>query len=370
MSDVTCPFAPSTRGLDEPDPVRPALRRSGPLVEAQAPAGGPVWIVTDAELARAVFADPRISKDPALAPPSWDPRVAGLEPPAAQQPALTTLEGEAHAALRRAHAPLLAARRMLAGYDQMMAIARELLGALGDGPVDLTEDFSTRYPLTVVCDVLGVPRDRVDDAIAACRGMYSDDPALVGAAMGAFADLAAAAVRSGDGIAAELAGRMPSGTTGDDLHYQLFALLFAGQLTTDPAVGFLVARALAEPGEPEELVRETLREHPPAPFSLWRFTATEIELAGTRLPAGAPLLVDIEGINGHITPGEQDLSFGGGHHYCAGAQLARYELQALVEVLRTDHPDARLAVSRSELRAVSPAGIGGSRLAALPVILR
>ncbi|MET0189185.1 MAG: cytochrome P450 [Pseudonocardia sediminis] len=370
MSDVTCPFAPSTRGLGEPDPVRAALHRSGPLVEAQAPAGGPVWIVTDAELARDVFADPRISKDPALAPPSWDPRVAELEPPAAQQPALTTLEGDAHAALRRAHAPLLSARRILAGYDRMTAIARELLGALGDGPVDLTEDFSTRYPLTVVCDLLGVPRERVDDAIAACRGMHSGDPAVVGAAMGAFADLAAAAVRDGDGIAVELAERMPAAMTGDDLYYQLFALLFAGQLTTDPAVGFLVARALTDPAAPEVLVRDTLREHPPAPFSLWRFTTTEVELAGTRLPAGAPLLVDIQGVNDRTAPADQDLSFGAGPHYCVGAQLARYELEALAGVLRSDHPDARLAVPRSELREVRRGGIGGGRLAALPVVLR
>jgi hypothetical protein len=42
----------------------------------------------------------------------------------------------------------------------------------------------------------------------------------------------------------------------------------------------------------------------------------------------------------------------------------------VVEVVRTDFPDARLAVPRSALRVVCPGGIGGGRLAALPVDLR
>jgi cytochrome P450 len=261
---------------------------------------------------------------------------------------------------------------MAASYDRMTAIARELLAAIADEPVDLTADFSTRYPVTVLCDLLGVPLDHVDVAVAACRGMHSPDPAQVRAAMDAFAELAAAALHGGEGIATELAERMPAGTSRTDLHYQLFVLLFAGQLTTDPALGFLVARVLARPSAPDDhtAVREALRLHPPAPFTLWRFTTTEIELAGVRLPAHAPLLVDIEGINAGRAGEAQDLTFGAGPHYCIGAQLALHELRALVEVLRTDYPAARLTVPHAALRRVGPGGITGSRLAALPVSLR
>jgi cytochrome P450 len=173
---ATCLFSAAVRGLDEPDPARSALGAAGPIVRAEAPAGGPVWIVTDEQLARAVLADPRISKDTALAPRDWDPRAAGLEPTAAEQPALTTLEGEAHTRLRQAHAPLFSARRMAASYDRMTAIARELLAAIADQPVDLTADFSTRYPVTVLCDLLGVPLDHVDVAVAACRGCTATIP--------------------------------------------------------------------------------------------------------------------------------------------------------------------------------------------------
>ncbi|OZM75263.1 cytochrome P450 [Amycolatopsis antarctica] len=377
---ATCPFAAGTRGLDEPAPVRAEMRAAGPVVRAEAPAGGPVWIVTDPDLARAVLADPKVSKDTALAPRTWGRWTAGLEPSAAEQPALTTLEGQAHARLRRAHAPLLGAKRMTASYPRMVAIARDLLAPIAGEPVDLMADFSTRYPLTVLCELLGVPLDGVDTAMTACRGMHSQDQSEVAAAMSAFTELATAALNGGAGIATELAARMPGDTSREDLHYQIFALLFAGQLTTDPALGFLVARLLGDPGSlaapgsstavDEAAVGEVLRLHPPAPFTLWRFTTTEIELAGIRLPAGAPLLIDIEGVNAVTAPGGQDLAFGAGPHYCIGAQLARHELCALAEVLRTRYPAARLTVPYADLRRIEPGGILGSRLAALPVVLR
>lgn len=116
---------------------------------------------------------------------------------------------------------------------------------------------------------------------------------------------------------------------------------------------------------------ETLRRHPSAPFTLWRFTTTEIELAGTTLPARAPVLVDIAGINtAPDRAGQPDLAFGAGHHYCLGAQLAQLELRAVVEVLRADFPAARLAVPYDQLRRTAFGDTMGHRVVALPVSLR
>jgi cytochrome P450 len=394
------PFAPTVRGIDEPDPVRAALRAAGPLVRAEAPAGGPVWIVTDDALARAVLTDPRIAKDPAWAPTSWDARVAGLEPPAAAVPSLTTIDGPVHARLRQAHAPLLGARRLRGHYGRMTGIARELLAAYtcrsAPESVDLAADFTGRYPLVVLLELLGVPLDRVDQALEACRGMF-EGPEAVGRAMGAFDEIAASALAEGrDGpervlggtaaaeqggdpqvgrLAVELRDRLPDGLSPAQVRYLLFGLIFPGQLTTDPALGFVLADVLSgggtdDPDDLDGLVREVLRRHPPAPYTLWRFTAEEVELAGVVLPARSPVLVDVLGIGTapDRRPGP-DLSFGAGPHYCMGAQLAALELRAVAEVVRTDFPDARLAVPRSALRVVSPGGIGGSRLAALPVVL-
>ena len=315
-----------------------------------------------------MLAHPRIAKDPALAPETWDPRVAGLEQTAAQQPSLTTLDGPAHARLRQAHTPLFTARRMQEHAPRIRGIARDLLAGV-DGGADLMADFTIRYPLAVLCDLLGVPMTLVDDAIVACRRMFSDDPAEAGLAMGGFAQLADAAL-TGDGLAAELRDRLPADTAAADLHYFVFTLIFAGQLTTDTALGFVVAHVLGGElrGLPSgELVREVLRRHPSAPYSLWRFTTAEVELAGERLPAGSPVLVDIIGINAQPGP---DLTYGAGPHFCTGAHLAHLELCAVVDVLRSDFPDAALAVPFDDLRQADLGGIQASRLTALPITLQ
>jgi cytochrome P450 len=60
---------------------------------------------------------------------------------------------------------------------------------------------------------------------------------------------------------------------------------------------------------------------------------------------------------------------GAGHHYCLGAQLAQLELRAVAEVLRADHPTARLAVPSQQLRRTDFGGTLGNRIVALPVSL-
>ena len=69
-NSVGDPFAAITVGLDERCAAHAALTGATPVVVAEAPAGGPVFIVTDQALARQVFVDCRIAKDPALAPPT------------------------------------------------------------------------------------------------------------------------------------------------------------------------------------------------------------------------------------------------------------------------------------------------------------
>jgi cytochrome P450 len=366
------PFAVAVRPLDEPG-TSASLRAAGPIVRAEAPAGGPVWIITEDALARRALADERLVKDPAWAPPSWDRWPAGLEPTAAEQPSLTTLDGPAHTALRRAHTPLLTARRVQGHAGRIATLARELLTAAAPGPVDLMAEFTTRFPLAVICELLGVPGDRVDQAVAACRRLNGEDPVAFGAAMAAFSELAEAALDSGDGMAVELRERVPAEIDDRQLHYLLFGLIFASQITTDAALGFLLARVLADrptADEVDDLVRDGLRRHPPAPFTLWRFTRTAVELDGVALPERAPVLVDIAGIN--TAPGAAggpDLTFGAGAHFCVGAQLAQLELRAVAEVLAADFPDARLAVPYADLRRTDR-GMQGSKLVTLPVLLR
>lgn len=364
----TDPFAAGThRVLDDTPTCRPA--DGAPVTLLDAPAGGPVLVVVDEELARSVLSDPRVVKDPAWAPLGWDPATAGLEQTAAEQASLTTLDGAEHHALRRAHAPLFTARRIRGERDTIAATARELLHAADrgapDGVVDLMADLTTRYPLVVLLDLLGVPRSEVDRAAAAAQRLLAGDHG----AIAVFADVAEAGLRAGDNLCTELGRRLPDGATRADLRYHLFGMIFAGQLTTDVALGEVLLAELwpgAPRDDPADVVERVLREHPPAPFGLWRFTRTALEVAGHHLPPRTPVLVDLRAIG----RSGGAIAFGAGPHVCVGAQLARTELQVAVEVLRRDFPDARLAVDVADLRREAPGGTGGPRLTALPVRLR
>jgi cytochrome P450 len=382
MSDPITPFVPVERGISEHRPAHAAMRAAGPLVRVEAPAGGPAWIVTEEDLARQVLSDPRFVKDPGMAPADWDPRVSGLERPVAEQMSVTTLDGDAHAALRKVHAPMFSARGVSRYYDRMVAIARALLADLAASvpagtAVDLTTDVTIRFPLAVVGDVLGVPAEHVDLAISACRDLFNPDPAAFAAALAAFAQLADAALEAGDGVAAELRDRLPADTGHDDLRYLILVIIFSGQPTMEAFLGFLVANLLehgaagSDRKALDEFVQEVLQRQPPAPFTLWRFTAVEVELAGVTLPPGTPVMVDLFGIT--VDPdrpaGGPDLMFGAGPHYCIGAQLALFQMRALTEVLVNDYPHARLAVPFADLRQIDGGGTLGGRLTALPVVL-
>ena len=370
------PFTARTGRFDQPNPAHATMRSAGPIVKVDGP-GGPAWVVTADHLAREVLTDPRFAKNPRFAPSTWDHESAPLEQTAEEQPSLTTLDGEEHAALRRAHAPLFSAKRIRAQSERIHEIARALLTDLDtDAPVDLMAGFTTRFPLTVLIDLLGLPNDLVDSAGEACLRMLSDVPGEQAEAIGTLAGLAANGLdRSSGGIAAQLRDRLGADTSPHDLHYHLFSLIFAGQLTTDAALGFVTAEWLspgANPARPiPDLVEEVLRRHPPAPFTLWRFTTTAVTVADIELPANAPVLVDIRGIGTDPARAHgPDLVFGAGAHYCIGAQLAQLELTAVATVLRDDFPDARLTLPVADLRSSTVGGIMGERLVELPVLLR
>ncbi|MEJ3654268.1 cytochrome P450 [Actinomycetes bacterium KLBMP 9759] len=372
-------YATGVCPITHPNPLPEELRAAGPVVRAPVPMGGDVWVVTDETLARRALLDPRIVKDPAYAPEHWDRGAVGLEPTAAERTSLTTLDGPAHQRLRQAHNPLFTHRRMQEHAGRVAQIAATLLDELPAGPVDLAADFTMRYPLAVVCDLLGVPIDgnatALDEAAAACRQVFTGASDSGAAMMAALGRLAAGALTDGrEGMARDLRERLPD-MPDADLHYVLAGLIFAGQVTTTVVLGFLLARVLdggitpMEPDGIDDVVRGTLREHPPAVVSLWRFTAEDVELGGVVIPARSGVLVDIAGINNDpARSGPQDLTFGAGPHYCVGSHLAQLELCTVVQVLQERFPDARLAVPYAELQRVD-AGIHGSMLTAVPAVL-
>lgn len=394
------PFAFLGARLDDRARVRAALREAGAVVRVEAPAGGTVWMVTEDTLARQVFSDPRFAKDPALAPAHWHGRAPTLEPPASERLSLTTTDGEDHLALRRVHAPVFRGRRLRDHTDRIATTARELLADAAVSsrrsgrPADLMTTFAYHYPLTVLCDLLDLPITDLEKVRHAGEAITADDPEQVHAGITALEDLVTGAIRSAaerenatmTGVLYERARTELGDISDDNLHYMISGLVFVGQHTTGPVLGFVLAHVLAghldagaDDAAIDAFVEEVLRLHPPVPHSLWRFTTEPIVLGGVQLPAGAPVLVDIEGINTdpdyHAAPdelrptraGPTHLTFGEGAHYCIGAGLARLELGIAVKIMREDFPRARLAVPFDHLRLAPDPHT--RRLTALPVRL-
>jgi 13-deoxydaunorubicin hydroxylase len=397
--------------------VHDAFREAGPVVEVNAPAGGPAWVITDDALAREVLADPRFVKDPDLAPAAWRGVDDGLDIPVPELRPFTLIavDGEAHRRLRRIHAPAFNPRRLAERTDRIAAIAGRLLTELADAsgrsgkPAELIGGFAYHFPLLVICELLGVP---------------VTDPAMAREAVSVLKALGLGGPQSGGGDGTDPAGGVPDtsalesllleavhsarrndtptmtrvlyeraqaefGSVSDDqLVYMITGLIFAGHDTTGSFLGFLLAEVLAgrlaadaDEDAVSRFVEEALRYHPPVPYTLWRFAATEVTIGGVRLPRGAPVLVDIEGTNTdgrhhdapHAfhpdRPSWRRLTFGDGPHYCIGEQLAQLESRTMIGVLRSRFPEARLAVPYDELRW-SRKGAQTARLTELPVWLR
>lgn len=107
---------------------------------------------------------------------------------------------------------------------------------------------------------------------------------------------------------------------------------------------------------------ELLRREPPT-HGLARMTSREVELAGTVLPAGAPVLImyasanydDEEFPNPRSFDIEREnlgrhLSFGGGIHRCVGAALARMEIKVFTQEIARRLANIRLDIPREEIR--------------------
>ncbi|QDE90960.1 cytochrome [Myxococcus xanthus] len=255
-----------------------------------------------------------------------------------------------------------------------------LLDALaGKNQVDIVGDVAYPFPVTVICKLLGVPReDESRFHELADAGIETLDPTTgtieqrkakrdrTKAELGQYlAALADAHLRQpgGDLLSGFLTDNGPDGRMSREEVLSTAALLLvAGHETTVNLIANGMLTLLRHPGvferlrrEPElsiPLVEELLRYEPPVQFLPDRVTLADIDIAGTTIPQGSPLVLmlaagsrDPERFDDPDRfmpdrPNNSHLGFGSGIHYCFGAPLARLEAQiALTELAcRLEHP--------------------------------
>ncbi|WP_051164410.1 cytochrome P450 [Nocardia testacea] len=137
------------------DPLFARLRREEPVCRVELPYGGEGWLVTRYEDVKLVLADPRFSRAATVGREDL-PRAT----PAPVRPdSLLSMDPPEHSRLRKLVAKAFTARRVAELRPRTREIVDEKLTALeqSGAPADLVEGFALPLPVTVICEMLGVP---------------------------------------------------------------------------------------------------------------------------------------------------------------------------------------------------------------------
>lgn len=362
-----------------------ARNRPG-LLEVRMTYGEPAWLVTRYAEARFVLGDQRFSRaegvrhdEPRQSEGRRDSGILGMDPPD-------------HTRLRTLVAKAFTVRQVEKLRPQVKQLAHELLDELAAAgpPADLVDRYALPIPVAVICRLLGVPaEDRPRFRV------WSDAALSTSSLTAAEFDANQEELRAYMRQLIEEHRRAPQ----DDLMTALIdardvndrlselelidlcvGILVAGHETTATQIPNFVLALLDHPGQltllrekPELIggaVEELLRFVPlGSGASQPRYATEDVEVGGTLVRAGTPVLVAVGAANRDAlrfdSPGTLDISragtqhlgFGHGVHHCLGAPLARLELQEALIALITRFPDLRLAgdvVWKSEMLVRGP----------------
>ena len=362
--------------FSDPYSVHARLRAQRPVARVIMPGGTPAWLVTGYAQARAALTDPRLLKLPKGWRPDPDSLLASLDLH------MLNLDPPDHERLRKLVNKAFTARRVQELRPRITAITAGLLDDMSTRrEVDLLASFAFPLPITVICELLGVPVADRDQFRAWSATIVADTvssevfQAHATAMTGYFQALLAARRRepADDLLSALVAARDEEDRLSEnELLSMAFLLLVAGHETTVNLIasGMLalllnageLARLRADPSLLNGAVEELLRYVNPVNNATFRFTGEPVELDGVPIGPNEVVLVSLSGANRdpsrYADPDRLDLgrdggghvAFGHGIHYCLGAPLARLEAEIAFRGLLERFGSMTLAVPADELR--------------------
>ncbi|MBL1087679.1 cytochrome P450 [Streptomyces actinomycinicus] len=389
----------------DPHPVYAHLRDAAPVCPMKPPHGNETYLITRYEDARAALSDPRLSKDMYGAMDAYR-RIFGDSSVALDDNMLNS-DAPKHTRLRRLVNSAFTPRRVEALRPRIEEVVQSLLDACPTRePFDLLPAFAFPLPITVICDLLGVPpedRSRLQQlsTTVAQTGFGEEFKRAQQKAEedlhAFFTDLIAAKrAHPGDDMLSALTAVRDNdgGLTENELVSTAFLLMFAGHKTTAYLIGNAVHHLLTHPvqlravRERPELIRaaveELVRYDGSVESATFRYATEDVEYNGTRIPKGALVQIALSSANRDprkfTAPDELDvmrpgnaqdahLGFGHGSHYCLGAPLARMETQLAITRLFDRFPGMALADPGGGPRWLEVPFPAFRGLAELPVVL-
>lgn len=269
-----------------------------------------------------------------------------------------------HGAIRQALAKLIASTPQKRVRTIISDYAAELADRLEDGAFCFVNDFASRLPIGVICELCAIPgedRARVAEWGLVLRDILDSGPS---------SEVPSHAEAMRDGIAyfeqltsdqtwrrhafggkwPDIMGSVPERTAANNL----FFLVFSGHETTIHLIGSLVRLLAEETGAWARLrdnramlpsvVDEALRLESPV-HKACRVNSEVLRLSGSEIAAGSSIVLLIGAANrdpssftdpDRFDPtrsGPRHLAFGVGRHLCLGKALAVWEAEESLRVL-------------------------------------
>jgi cytochrome P450 len=287
-----------------------------------------------------------------------------------------------HTRLRGLVVKAFTARRVEDMRPRIQEVVDQTLDrVIPQGKMDLIEDFAFRLPVTIICEMLGIPEEHRETFYAGTRdgGRILDPVPLSPAeiAQGNAANMMARMYfqqlfelrrkQPGDDLTTQLVQAEEDGSklTNEELTANIILLFGAGHETTVNLIGNGLLALYRNPDQlallkarPELItnaVEEFLRYDSSVQMT-GRVTLEDIDDLGTKkIAKGETILCLLGSANRDpaaypdsadrldITrPNVRPLSFGGGIHFCLGAQLARIEAEIAISTLLRRLPNLRL----------------------------
>ncbi|WP_275426593.1 cytochrome P450 [Streptomyces sp. CS147] len=362
-----------------PEPMhRLRFEEPGPPSPTELPDGTPAWRVSRYADVRQVLSDPRFGRAQLYAPDA--PALSGVPDLVNDPDLMFNQDGPDHLRLRRTLRRAFTPRAVARWRPWIASIVEEILARLEakPQPADVVAEFAVPLPVAVISRLMGIDESAWDRLRHWSEHAFSDgshESGQVAAARKEFATFGADLLMErrrapGEDLVSGLvaAADEEQGIPEAQLVTLVCGLVVGGHDSTMTMLGNALLYLLGERrdtwtrlGADEEAAgRMADRLVHLVPLGddrgSTRYAATDIEVGGVTIPAGAIVLADCGTANRDpevfpaatlhdlFAPLEAPtLSFGAGPHYCLGAWLARTELQLALHRLAARFPDLRLA---------------------------